>query len=66
MTTTAKRAKRAAKPSVPRSRGNAKADDLAKRKALVKSLRGSLSWVDYSVEQYLREKYAEVERENQA
>ncbi len=36
------------------------------RKALVKSLRGSLSWVDYSVDRYLEEKYAETERENRS
>lgn len=36
----------------------------AKRKALVESLCGSLSWVDCSVDQYLREKREEVEREN--
>ncbi len=36
----------------------------ANRKALVKSLRGSLAWIDYSVDQYLAEKYAEIEREN--
>lgn len=38
----------------------------ANRKELVKSLRGSLAWVDYSVDQYLAEKYAEIERENRS
>ncbi len=34
------------------------------RKELVKSLRGSLAWIEYSVDQYLAEKYADTEREN--
>ena len=41
-------------------------DGVAERKALVKSLRGSLSWVDYSVDQYIAEKRAEAERESRS
>ena len=41
-------------------------NDVAERKALVRSLRGSLSWVDYSVDQFIAEKRAEVEQENRS
>ncbi len=40
------------------------AASLAEKKALIDSLCGSLSWVDYSVDEYLREKREEIRREN--
>jgi len=36
------------------------------RDALVKAGRGSLSWVKYSVDEFIAEKRAEVERENRS
>jgi hypothetical protein len=41
-----------------------KTASLTKKKALIDSLCGSLAWVDYSVDEYLREKREEVKREN--
>lgn len=35
-------------------------------KAVVQAAYGSLAWVDYSVDEYLREKYAETARENKS
>lgn len=66
MTTTVKRGK--SKTVKPKSKSS---DDIAaklqrERKALIKSLRGSLSWIDYSVDQYLREKWEETDRENRS
>ena len=43
-----------------------KRDALAEHKALVKSIRGSLAGINYSVEEYLAEKYAETDRENRS
>lgn len=68
MTTTTKR-KRVAPPKSAATRKAGKkakprTDAQTEKKALIDSLCGSLSWVDYSVDEYLREKREEVEREN--
>ena len=34
------------------------------RKEMVEAFRGSMSWVNYSVDEFIAEKRAEVEREN--
>lgn len=36
----------------------------AERKALVESLYGSMSWMKYGVNEYLKEKQAEIDAEN--
>lgn len=58
------RPERNALRSARASVGNRSSSFADSRKSLVRSLRGSLSWVDYSVEQYLAEKHADAEREN--
>lgn len=68
MTITAERNKKAkAKPkAAPQAEKKAKpkSNSQAEKRALIDSLCGSLSWVDYSVDEYLREKREEVKREN--
>lgn len=56
MTTMSKRKKKGDKAPVDAAR--------AARKAALAAARGSLAWVDYSVDDFLREKREEVEREN--
>lgn len=58
MTTTTKRKK------APKPKGAAKSAADARQKALVKSLRGSLSAMTLTVDDYLREKHAETDAEN--
>lgn len=48
------------KAKAPKKKSTPKADF----KALVSSLRGSMSWLDITVDEYLREKYAETDAEN--
>lgn len=66
MSTTTKRAGKKESPKSRSKDGNSPSPTQLDRKALVKSLRGSLSWVAYSVDQYLQEKYDETERESRS
>ena len=47
------------------SRAKAKTKASAERKALVDSLYGSMSWMKLTVDEYLREKHAETDAENE-
>lgn len=58
MTTATKRKK------APKPKNAAKPTADARQKALVKSLRGSMSWLNITVDEYLREKHAETDAEN--
>lgn len=68
MTITVERNKKAGAKAkiVPQAEKKAKpkANPQAEKRALIDSLCGSLSWVDYSVDEYLWEKREEVKREN--
>ncbi len=51
-------------PKEKRGRKNPDDPDREARKTAISAARGSLAWVDYSVDDFLRDKREEVDREN--
>lgn len=52
------------KKKIGKSISDFAADEKEARRAALAAARGALAWVDYSVDDFLREKREEVDREN--